>query len=158
MIKEMAASQAAKALALCVCPVVGTGAVVMSVPKAREAVHRMTAPSKPKRARIARRTPAAPPATACPETPTTIVSGPLGPIDTLRGLSIPDVGDLSPTPLQALRSAGAGPTGSFVRGVPQVTNTPGVPEPQMWLQAIFGLGITGSVVRRVMRKREAAKA
>lgn len=49
MLKEMVASNAAKLIAACVCPVVGTAAVTMGVPKVRSAVHRMTAPAQPQR-------------------------------------------------------------------------------------------------------------
>lgn len=50
MLKEVVASNVAKLIAACVCPVVGTAAVTLGVPEVRQAVHRATAPkAKPKR-------------------------------------------------------------------------------------------------------------
>ena len=51
--KEVLASNTAKLVAACVCPVVGAGTVVMEVPQVRAAVHKATA-AKPKRHRVAR--------------------------------------------------------------------------------------------------------
>ncbi|MGH6780625.1 MAG: PEP-CTERM sorting domain-containing protein, partial [Sphingomonadaceae bacterium] len=51
MLKTMVASKAAKLMAACVCPVVGSAALTVSVPQVREAVHKATAPrqyAKPK--------------------------------------------------------------------------------------------------------------
>ena len=58
MLKEVLASNTAKLVAACVCPVVGAGTIVMEVPKVRAAVHRATAPrAKPKPHREARAKP-----------------------------------------------------------------------------------------------------
>lgn len=50
MLKTLAASSAAKAAALCVCPVVGAGVIATQVPQVRKAIHKATAPKKPIRA------------------------------------------------------------------------------------------------------------
>lgn len=56
MLKEVVASNAAKLIAACVCPVVGTAAVTLGVPEVRQAVHKATAP-KAKPVRTARAKP-----------------------------------------------------------------------------------------------------
>ncbi len=98
MLKEMAASQAAKALALCVCPVVGAAAITVAVPKVRHAVHNATAPKGApahKRARLAPRE------DACPDaTPVVLASGPLAPIDVKEpdGIAfLPELADAYPS-------------------------------------------------------------
>lgn len=50
MIRDLLASQAAKLVAACVCPAVGSAALTLGVPPVRSAIHRMTAPPE----RIAR--------------------------------------------------------------------------------------------------------
>lgn len=88
MLKEVVASNAAKLIAACVCPVVGTAAITVSVPKVRQAVHKMTAPAKPTRTARAKPRVRAPGAAAnqpsglssviCPE-PVIFTNNPLQP-------------------------------------------------------------------------------
>jgi hypothetical protein len=159
VLKEMAASQAAKALALCVCPVVGAAAVTLAVPEIRHAVHNATAPNAGtpnKRARLATREPA-----ACPDgTPIVMAGAPIGPIDIKEpdGLTIlPDFND--PYPAVHAVQASLPSEGGFVR--PEGSSGGGssggipapVPEPATWLQAVVGFGVAGSAIRMATRKR-----
>ncbi len=178
MLKEMAASQAAKALALCVCPVVGAAAITVAVPKARHAVHQLTAPKGStghKRARLAAREPA-----ACPDaTPVVLADGPLRPIDLKEPDGIAMLPELT-DPYTAARAVQASLPGDngFVRSLPSGGGgsssggiggggsgggssggfTDAVPEPATWLQAIVGLGVAGTAIRMATRKRTEAVA
>lgn len=168
MLKEMVASNAAKLIAACVCPVVGTAAVTLSVPKVRSAVHRMTAPDKPMRTARAKprmRLPAgaatavALPASAgvlCPD-PVILTNNPL-----LAPFSTPAVAMATVPP-------GANPElparvffgGTNFIPAPGIgggsgTITPplaAVPEPATWAQMIVGFGVLGGAARVAWRSR-----
>ena len=76
MLKEALASNAVKLVAACVCPIAGTAALTVSVPKMRSAVHRMTAP--PARAdRVKPRVRKAKPAAAAKTNPDVICAEPV---------------------------------------------------------------------------------
>jgi uncharacterized membrane protein YgcG len=179
VLKEMAASQAAKALALCVFPVVGAAAITVGVPKIRHAVHQLTAPqsgSPHKRARLASREPA-----ACPDaTPVALANGPIRPIDLKEPDGIAMLPELT-DPYTAARAVQASLPGDngFIRSVPNGggagSSSSGiggggtgggssggaiavVPEPATWLQAIVGLGVAGTAIRMATRKRAEAVA
>jgi hypothetical protein len=172
MLKEVLASNAAKLIAACVCPVVGTAAVTMSVPKVRSAVHRMTAPSKPVRTARAKprvRTPAAAdalPASAgilCPD-PVILTNNPVltpfsNPLGTTAAIPQPNEAPQLPTrisfggtnfiPAPGLFGGGGGGGGGGV-----ITPPPeGVPEPTTWAQLIVGFGVIGGATRVAMRQR-----
>lgn len=137
MLSSLIASKAARLMAFCVCPVVGTGTVVMSVPKVRQAVHRMTEPphqyALPK---TRERLPEAPLALSVPPCP--VVGG--------EGIQTAFV---DPGPSQLLASTP--PPGG---GVPGGTILPlggggggAVPEAGTWLQMIIGFLMLGGSLR-----------
>lgn len=130
-------------LAMCVCPLVGTGAIVHYVPKARHIVHRMTA-DRP--ARVAETTRPAPVAPCIPAEAGTALSG-----GTFGGF-------VAPVPLTGsvgaygLSSGGGSPVGGggiFAPGNPASTiPTPGaVPEAATWITMVAGFGIVGASLR-----------
>jgi hypothetical protein len=121
MIKQIALSQAAKTLALCVCPVVTAGVVATKVPQVRRAVHKATAPkvaARPERKRAALSNVALPPCT------------PVAPFATLprvaaalpAGIGFPEQPGLVPTAASTPEARGAafnpgfGAPGAFIPG------------------------------------------
>lgn len=163
MLKEVLASNTAKLVAACVCPVVGAGTIVMEVPKVRAAVHRATAPrAKPKPHREARakprvRTPEkardeeAPVQTAlmCPQ-PLRFQDAPFQPVPaaiTMAPIETPRVERIY-VPTGCGRVIGGG---SIVQTGPAA----GVPEPATWAQMIAGFALLGGVLRigRTRRQR-----
>ena len=156
MLKEVLASNAAKLVAACVCPVVGAGVVALEVPKVRAAVHKATAPKPKRETRIKRRSPApdkktkaadAPVQTAmmCPQ-PLMFESGSLAPQNLAVAL---------PTP--RIEAAAAGPERIYVQsGCPGVQAAgagtmrfrfAAVPEPASWAQMIAGFALLGGALR-----------
>jgi hypothetical protein len=152
--KSLAASKAAKALGLCVCPVIA-GGVALKVPQVREAVHAATAPpksAKPKRSRMVKRDDAANGPAACPEpTPVRFSAGEIGPFPMPAPEGVTILADFSPpeTATGLIRSAAlADPTHLNGGGVvPGFGFGTGVPEPTTWLQIIAGLGLAGAALR-----------
>lgn len=136
-------------LAMCVCPLIGTGAIVRYVPKARNIVHRMTA-DRPVPARVTETTRPAPVAPCIPAEAGTALSG-----GTFGGF-------VAPVPLTGsvgaygLPSGGGSPVGGggiVTPGNPASTiPTPGaVPEAATWITMVTGFGIVGSAIRRAPR-------
>jgi hypothetical protein len=159
MLGSLAASNAAKVAALCICPV-GAAVVVTQVPQVRSAVHRMTAPRHVPARRIApRATPAtnAPVQTAiaapCPSAVPVLTQG--GEALTfstpaLAGTSFdpslpPERFTLATTPIIRV-DFGSSPLPSA-----PPTGTPGdfsaLPEPGTWLQFGIGFALLGSAIR-----------
>jgi hypothetical protein len=161
LLKEVFASNTAKLVAACVCPVVGAGTVVMEVPKVRAAVHRATAPkAKPKPHREARAKPRVrvpekarederPVQTAlmCPQ-PLRFQDAPFQPAPAAITMAPIDV----PRVERVYVPTGCGPViggGSIIRTGP----TAGVPEPATWAQMIAGFALLGAVLRLGRRRR-----
>lgn len=168
MLKEVVASKAAKLIAACVCPIVGTAALTVSVPEVRERVHRATAP-RAVAAPAARRAPAQAVAAAeavCPtDTPIILASAPIAPY-------FAGPGALPPLALATPGGPGGGggfaffppgpgvPIGGFFPGTrtPPPPTPPAIPEPGTWLQLVVGFGVIGGATRVTYRQqRQAAK-
>lgn len=142
----------------CICPVVGSAALTLSVPKVRDAVHKATAPRQYAKPKTRVRQPVAEVAAAavapCPTAVPVVLSSlelPIGPLAELP----PSIRDLTPF----------GPTGpGYVRPFPRpiggsIANPePSVPPPllpdaQTWVQMILGFGLIGGAVRMNYARR-----
>lgn len=184
MLKQIAASQAAKTLALCVCPVVTAGVVATKVPQVRRAVHKATAPAKPERKRapaaltnvaIPPCTPVAPFATL-PRVAAALPAAALPSSDLGLVPTSPPTGELS-YPVNnpglpfynAPPSIGGGGGGGGViippggpggggggENPPPPPPTSGVPEPETWVQVLAGFELAGGTIR-YMRVRNRAR-
>lgn len=162
MLKTIIASQAAKAAALCVCPVIGAAVVTKTVPQVRKMVHAATAPGgsavHKRRSRVAH---AAPQPAVCPE-PTPVVLSGGAPI------VLPDTG-ITAMPVPVPSTADAVFTASRIDNVPisggilgnpkGVVTPPaqppvsGVPEVSTWAQWIIGFAMAGGALRASARLR-----
>jgi len=154
----MVASQAAKLMTACICPVVGSAALTLSVPKVRDAVHKATAPrqyAKPKtrvRKPLANVAPAVLP--PCPTAVPVVLSSlelPIGQDAALAPLEIAslDTPSLNPAaprlnPLIPRTIVPGGP-GSIVD--PEPPAPPLLPDAQTWMQMILGFGLIGGTIR-----------
>lgn len=165
VLQSMVASKAAKLMTACICPVVGSAALTLSVPKVRDAVHKATAPrqyAKPK-TRVRQPVASAAPAAVAP-CPTAV------PV-VLSSLELP-IGPANPlTPLQFADNTPSGPPG-FVPPPPGprpigpgiVTPPPPVvpvlPDAQTWIQMILGFGFIGGAIRvsQARRRRQLVPA
>lgn len=142
MLSSLIASKAARLMTLCICPVVGTGTMVMTVPKVKQAVHNATAPRQYALPKTRERMPAAEPLS---------ISAP--PCPTIEGLGI-QTGILEgipggPTTFGPPGGGGpGGPGGGIV--VPPPPGT--VPEPQSWAQLVAGFALIGGALRLVRRR------
>lgn len=162
MLGSLAASNAAKAAALCICPV-GAAVVVTQVPQVRTAVHKATAPRHVPARRIApRATPAAniPAQTAmaapCPSVLPVLQQG--GEALTFLNPTLSNVSfsqSLPPVALaQSYSSPGGGGVVSFPNGPEADVNASVLPEPGTWLQFGLGFAVLGGAIRSsVARKR-----
>jgi hypothetical protein len=163
MLKEVLASNAAKLVAACVCPVVGASVVTLKVPQVREAVHKATTP-KPKREARAKprvRTPKKeatakqdgerPVETAlmCGD-PDLLRRGPLEPSATSM-ISMPAPRMDMPSPERIFVAHNCGPA-QFAAGIPGL-RVAGVPEPATWAQMIAGFSLMGAMIRAGRRRR-----
>ena len=139
----------AKLLALCICPVVGSGAVTLSVPQVRSVVHKATAP----RAKAAPKTRVRP--TVQPA-PTPVCAEPIAALS-VPPISFVPTGDIeSFRPPETTKSPSGTWTGSPGR-VPSLIVPPAVappspplaalPEPATWAFMITGFGLVGSALR-----------
>ena len=181
MLKQIAASQAAKTLALCVCPVVTAGVVATKEPHVRRAIHKATADkpvARPDRKRAALANVSLPPCT------------PVAPFATLprvaaalpSGVGFPEqqqaltpTGPGAPEARGAAYNPGFGAPGAFIPGpggtigggggggiIPpgggETTPTSpvsGVPEPETWLQVLAGFAMAGGTIRYVRIRNRA---
>lgn len=159
MLKEVLASNAAKLVAACVCPVVA-GGVALQVPPVRSAIHKATAPKRTARAKPRVRVPAkegaaqaqplTPPPLMCASPPVMLGDAALAPRSLDTPVSLPPV-DLSgtsgrgggaPSNCAPMRFAG----GTFIPGFGAV------PEPSTWAQMIAGFALAGAALRRRRRR------
>jgi hypothetical protein len=159
MLKEVLASNLAKLVAACVCPVVA-GGVALQVPKVRSAVHKATAP-KPKRTARAKpriRVPVKQELAANgipPAAPLICAQPPLLTQPALTPASL-DMPVYMPAPeISRPRFDGAGGTNCapvrFAGGGVMRMGMGAVPEPATWAQMIAGFALLGAGVR--MRRR-----
>ena len=167
MLGSLAASNAAKVAALCICPV-GAAVVVTQVPQVRSAVHKVTAPRHAPARRIApRATPAAnvPMQTAmaapCPSEIPVLTQGGEALTFSTPTLSGPSFDPSLPPLRLALTST---PINRVDFGSsPAPIDTPGgftaLPEPGTWLQFGLGFALLGSAIRSsgASKKANAAK-
>lgn len=134
----------------CICPVVGSAALTLSVPKVRDAVHKATAPRQYAKPKTRVRTPVAEVAPAavapCPTAVPVILSSldlPVGPTE-LASFDPPDL-------LPPFRPTG--PTGGplIPRTIvpPRTIDPPAplLPDAQTWVQMILGFGLIGGAIR-----------
>jgi len=153
---SLAASKAAKAAALCICPVVGTAVVTTQVPAVRKAVHSATAPKeakRPKRARLAVLKPVEQKAMAVPvcADPIPVVLG-TQPIKLSAAETEPvtiSLDEPNTPPKQRLAAMSSGPAYAF-------RPLAGVPEPAAWAQMLGGFAIVGATIRYARKARPAA--
>ncbi len=158
MLSSVAASKAAKAAALCICPVVGTAVVTTQVPAVRKAVHAATAPKAPKRpmrARLALRKPMETKAQAVPIC--------ADPIPVVLGDKAPSVAFAEPESVIAdLPEDPAPPTrvASVVAAAPRAFAAPqlaAIPEPGTWMQMLGGFVVVGATIRYARKARPTAQ-
>lgn len=147
MLGSVVASKAAKAAALCICPVVGTAVVTTQVPAIRKAVHSATAPkspAKPKRSRLAMKKPVEQKAQAVPicadPIPVVLGNNPIR-VSSVEAdkVSVP----LDETPTPPTRVAGLYPTGPSYAFPPLAA----IPEPGTWMQMLGGFAVVGATIR-----------
>lgn len=158
MLSSVAASKAAKAAALCICPVVGTAVVTTQVPAVRKAVHAATAPKvakRPLRSRLALKKPAEAKPQALPvcADPIPVVLGtqPLK-FSAADPERVPVSLDEAPaTPAPPTRLAAAPPR-AFA--FPPLA---AVPEPATWFQMLAGFAVVGATIRYSRKGRAGAK-
>ena len=156
MLGSVAASKAAKAAALCICPVVGTAVVTTQVPAVRKAVHDATAPKtakKPKRSRLALRKPVEQKAQALPvcADPIPVVLG-NNPVKVSAIASEPVTVPLEADPVPPTRIASLAPASpAFV--FPALA---GIPEPGTWMQMFGGFAVVGATIRYSRKARPSA--
>lgn len=163
MLKEVLASNAAKLVAACVCPVVGASVVTLKVPQVRESVHKATTPKPkrearakprvrtPKKEAVANKDEEKPVETAlmCGD-PDLLRSGPLEPSATAM-ISMP-APRMDVRPPERIFVANNCPTVQFATGIPGL-RVAGVPEPATWAQMIAGFGLMGAMIRAGRRRR-----
>jgi hypothetical protein len=160
MLKEVLASNAAKLVAACVCPVVA-GGVALQVPKVRSAVHKATAstPMRTARAKPRIRVPAKqevaenellPPAAMLCAQPPILAQGALKPASLDMPVSLP-AAQIAPPQFAGGGSSDCAPVrfagGSMLIGMGTV------PEPATWAQMIAGFALVGAGLR-VRRRRQ----
>lgn len=156
MLGSVAASKAAKAAALCICPVVGTAVVTTQVPAVRKAVHVATAPKeakRPKRSRLALKKPTVEKAQALPvcADPIPVVLG-TQPIKISMARPESATVPLDETPEAPQRVASLMPTrGPVYAFQPMAT----VPEPGTWAQMLGGFAVVGATIRYSRKARSA---
>jgi hypothetical protein len=161
MLKEFLASNAAKLVVACVCPVVA-GGVALQVPKVRSAVHKATAPKVPRTARAKPRirVPAkqevagsgfapAPPM-MCAASPV-LAQGALKPASLDMPVSL-QAAEISPAQFAGSTAVpNCGPVrfggGGILMGMGMV------PEPATWAQMIAGFALVGAGLR-LRRRRQ----
>lgn len=156
MLSSVAASKAAKAAALCICPVVGTAVVTTQVPAVRKAVHSATAPKpskKLKRARLAVKRPVEAKAQAVPVC--------ADPIPVVLGNNPIKVSASEPERISVpLEEQPAPPTRIASLSRPRAFAFPplaAIPEPGTWMQMLGGFAVVGATIRYSRKTRPAAE-
>jgi hypothetical protein len=164
MLKEVLASNVAKMVAACVCPVVGAGVVALEVPKVRDAVHKATAPKAKKPQRTARAKPRvrevkdatdrpdqdiAPLQTAmmCPQ-PLAFQNASLEPRTAPISLPLPRI---ESRPERVYVASGC--PSVRIAGGDMGFRFATVPEPATWAQMIGGFALMGAALRTRRHKR-----
>ena len=162
MLKEAAASKAAKLLMTCVCPVAGTTALSLASPKVRDAVHKATQPRQYAKSKTRVRAPG-----AAEEGDPVQVASADEPCPTVTPFALSNLPEQSVQALQAtptqLAEAPTPDVNSPIPLTPRIfvppaggNNVPqgpgGVPEPETWVQLVLGFGIIGGVARVSYRR------
>ena len=159
MLKEVFASNVAKLVAACVCPIVG-GAVALKVPPVRAALHKATAPKPEREARVKPRVRVPikraveeqedePPMQAglmCPQ-PVMLGDAPLQPSSFQLPDNAPPQISLDTTPNYV---PDCGRSRFMVGGIRMGVGM--VPEPATWAQMVAGFGILGGTLRAGRRR------
>jgi hypothetical protein len=162
MLKDVLASNTAKLIAACVCPVVGAGTVALAVPQVRAAVHRATAPkAKPKPRREARAKPRVrvPEKTRKDDAPVEMAAlmcqQPLrlqdAPLQPAFNAPIAVAPSESPAIGRVYVPTGCAPVPGL--GIIPTNPVAGVPEPATWAQMIAGFALIGGVLRTGRRRQ-----
>jgi hypothetical protein len=166
MLKEVFASNIAKLVAACVCPVVGASAVALKVPPVRQALHKATAPKPERQARAKPRVraPIRPDAAAdkaAPETLPALQSAMMcpqpAPFDEAPMRPVVADGPMSMTPDLPARRGGwdYGPGNCSPVSMPGggvMASFAAIPEPATWAQMVAGFALLGGVVRSGRRR------
>jgi hypothetical protein len=159
MLKEVLASNAAKLVAACVCPVVA-GTVALEVPQVRAAVHKATAPKlRTARAKPRIRVPAndagaqsrlADARLTCAAPPLVFADAALRP----ASLNLPVSAPAADVPYMGFErgapSANCATVNFANRGI--LIGVGGVPEPATWMQLIAGFALAGAALRARRRR------
>lgn len=166
MLRTMILARAAKLVATCVCPVVGTGVVTMAVPQVRHAVHHYTAPREYALPKTRTRAPVIAAAAApCPQ-PIPIVASPA--IAAIPEITSPEI--VAPPQQIALGGPGINP-GEIIPidlGPRPIAGNPGggggvplpptaLPEARTWIQLVLGFGLVGGTTRMAQSRLRAAE-
>ena len=143
----------------CVCPVAGTTALSLGVPQVRDAVHKATQPRQYAKSKTRVRAPG-----AAEDEPVQVASAdePCPTVTPFALSNLPEtsVKDLQATPQQVAEQT-VDPTDPIPLapriylpkpGGDPLPNTPGVPEPETWVQLVLGFGIIGGVARVSYRR------
>ena len=165
MLKEVFASNAAKLVAACVCPI-AAGTIALKVPPVRSAIHKATAPKPDREARAKPRI-RAPLKKAVAEP-----KEEKAPVD--RGLMCPQPIMLDDAPLQPAgfempqppmtRIEMADDRPSYVdncgpsRFVLNMRTGMAVPEPETWAQMVAGFALMGATIRAGRRRQRLRSA
>ncbi|WP_246152560.1 hypothetical protein [Sphingomonas montanisoli] len=162
MLKEAAASKAAKLLMTCVCPVAGTTALSLASPKVRDAVHKATQPRQYAKPKTRVRAPGAEGEASAMQ-----MAAADEPCPTVTPFALSNLPETSVQPLQAApQQLAEGPSPDVTNPIPltprifvppaggnPVPQGPGgVPEPETWVQLVLGFGIIGGVARVSYRR------
>lgn len=159
MLKEVFASNAAKMIAACVCPVVATSAIVLKVPEVRSAIHRATSP-KVQPHRQARALPRVrkPVELARAEAPDALAPAMMctrpamlqdAPISTMAPLPLTTV-DIQTRTERVYAPSNCAPVSGIVTTTTRAMNA--VPEPATWAQMIAGFALLGGTLRAGRRR------
>lgn len=164
MLQSMVASKAAKLMAACVCPVVGSAALTLSVPQVRDAVHKATAPREYAKPKTRVRAPAAEVAAAavapCPTAVPVVLSSmelPMTPDAMMRPLDLPPSNPPSIFPPPQINPPFITPIVPRPGGDPTPPVVPLLPDATTWVQMILGFGLIGGAIRVSYRRRRLAE-
>lgn len=176
MLKQLAASHAAKSLALCVCPVVTAGVVATKEPHVRRMIHKATAPRTPERKRAALANVSLPPCT--PVAPFATLPRVAAALPAAAGIppdGLTQTAASSPEAIGSTFNPGFGAPGAFIPGPggsiggggfipggpgggnpisPPTSPVSGVPEPETWVQVLGGLALVGGGIRYFRQRKQ----
>ncbi|AGH48386.1 hypothetical protein CV103_03710 [Sphingomonas fennica] len=161
-------------MAACVCPVVGSAALTLSVPQVRNAVHKATAPRQYALPKTRVRQPAAEMAAAspaaiapCPTAVPVVLSSldlPIPQADVETPISLASFDPKTFNPPRSILPPPVRPGGGIFPGGPTTPEGPGpgpgtdpetplLPDANIWVQMILGFGLIGGAIRFSRRQR-----